>query len=271
MSFQAGDAIGDYEVVGPLGSGGMGNVYRVRNLIADRQDAMKVITPGAAVSGEMADRFIREIRVHASLDHPNIAAFRTALKVENMVVMVMELVEGINLEERLRQGPLRCEEAIDYVDQVLSALEFAHQRGVIHRDIKPANLILTPAGRVKITDFGIAHSTADPRLTATGMAVGSLYYMCPEQVKSMPVDGRSDVYSLGATFYEMVTGRRAIQGESEYQVLTGHLLQTPVPPDAVNPYVPHALSLLILKSLEKEPADRFQSADEFRQALLGLE
>ena len=270
MSFEVGDTIGDYQIVGLLGKGGMGHVYRVRNAISDHVDALKVISPGVAASSELADRFLREIKVHASLDHPNIAAFRTALRVDNLVMMVMELVEGVNLEERLRQGPVAVAEATGYIDQVLSALAFAHERGVIHRDIKPANLILTSTGQVKITDFGIAHLVGDPRLTATGMALGSLYYMCPEQVKSQPVDARSDLYSLGITFYEMTTGQRPIRGDGEYEILTAHLLRAPTPPAEVNPAIPGALSAMIMKALEKEPADRYQSAYEFRLALRSL-
>ena len=269
MTFQVGDIVGDYEIVGVLGQGGMGHVYRVRNLLTFHHDAMKVIAPGQ-VNGDLADRFLREIRVHASLDHPHIAAFRTALRVENIVVMVIELVEGVNIEERLRAGPIDWPEAAAYANQALQALAFAHSRGVIHRDIKPANLILTPAGQIKITDFGIAHSAADPRLTATGMAVGSLYYMCPEQVKSQPVDARSDIYSLGATLYEMVTGERPIRGQSEYEILTGHLMQVPAAPRSLNPRVPDMLSGVILKALEKDPAARFQSAEDFRQAMRHL-
>ncbi len=270
MRFQPGDTIGDYQIVGLLGKGGMGNVYRVRNLISDHIDALKIISPGVTESNDLAERFLREIKLHASLDHPNIAAFRTALNVNNLVVMVMELVEGINLEERLRQGPMPVAESIACADQVLSALAFAHERGIIHRDIKPANIILTPAGLVKITDFGIAQSAADPRLTATGMAVGSLYYMCPEQVASKPVDARSDIYSLGATFYEMLTGQRPIRGEAEYEILTAHLLRVPTPPAELNPAIPAALSAVVMKSLEKNPAARFQSAHQFRQALRTL-
>ena len=146
MALQIGDTVGDYEIVGVLGKGGMGKVYRVRNLLSDRIEAMKVVLPDLSADPGLADRFLREIRVHASLEHPNIAALRTALRVDNQVLMVMELVEGISLEERLRQGPLDLASGIRYVDQILSALDLAHSRGIIHRDIKPANVIVTPDG-----------------------------------------------------------------------------------------------------------------------------
>ena len=167
------------------------------------------------------------------------------------------------------QGPIEAQAAVDLVDQVLSALAFAHARGVIHRDIKPANIIVTPAGMVKLTDFGIAQSAGDPRLTATGMALGSLYYMSPEQVSAQPVDGRADIYSLGVTFYHMVTGRRPFDGDSGPAILAAQMMLTPTPPAEVNPDVPAAVSAVIMRALEKEPARRFQTAGEFQSVLRG--
>ena len=269
MSFQIGDTIGDYQIVDVLGKGGMGKVFRVRNLISERVDAMKIVAPDLGGNQELADRFLREIKVHASLEHPNIAALRTALRVGDQFAMVMELVDGMDLDERLRQGPIETRSGIDIVDQVLSALAFAHARGVIHRDIKPANIIVTPAGMVKLTDFGIAQSAGDPRLTGTGVALGSLYYMSPEQVSAKPVDGRADLYSLGVTFYHMVTGRRPFDGDSGPAILAAQLMLTPKPPAEVNAEVPLAVSALIMRALEKEPAQRFQTAEEFQTVLRG--
>src|ERR1044071_6235017 len=177
MNLETGSIVGDYQIVGTLGAGGMGKVFKVRNTISDRIEAMKVLLPDLAGAPELADRFLREIKVHASLEHPNIAAVRTALRVGDQFAMVMELVEGRDLDERLREGPIEPRAAIDIVDQVLSALAFAHARGVIHRDIKPANIIVTPGGLVKLTDFGIAHTAGDRRITATGIALGSMFYM----------------------------------------------------------------------------------------------
>jgi serine/threonine-protein kinase len=271
MALQIGETVGDYEIVGVLGKGGMGKVYRVRNLLSDRIEAMKVVLPDRSFDPDLADRFLREIRVHASLEHPNIAALRTALRVDNQVLMVMELVEGISLEERLRQGPLDLASSIRYADQILSALDFAHSRGVIHRDIKPANIIVTPEGNVKLTDFGIARSASDASITHSGVALGSLYYMSPEQVQAQPADPRSDIYALGVTLYEMVTGKRPIDGSSEYAILNAHLSITPAAPVTLNPTVPVRLSAAIMKSLAKLPDHRFQTAEEFRAALRGIE
>jgi len=214
MTFQVGEKVGDYEIVGILGRGGMGKVFRVRNLLTNRLEAMKIVLPDTAASPEMADRFLREIRVHASLDHPHIAQLRTALRIENHVVMIIELVEGEGLDECLRQGIVDVLDGIRYVGQVLSALDYAHARGVIHRDIKPANIIVTQ-GTVKLTDFGIARAPGDRSFTRSGVALGSLYYMSPEQVRTEPIDGRSDLYSVGVTLYEIATGKRPFEGASD--------------------------------------------------------
>src|SRR5208283_5715983 len=144
MSFQIGDKIGDYQIIGVLGAGGMGRVYKVKNLISDRVDAMKILLPDLANEPELADRFLREIRVLASLNHPNIAGLRTAFRLENQLLMVMEFVDGTTLDERAKAGPIPLEDSISYILQALSALGFAHKHGVIHRDIKPANMMLTP-------------------------------------------------------------------------------------------------------------------------------
>jgi len=271
MSLRIGDTVGDYQITGVLGKGGMGEVFRVRNLISDRLEAMKVVVPEGQGDTELAERFLREIKLHASLDHPNIAVLHTALRVEGQILMVMELVEGTNLAERLREGPIEWREAVQYVGQVLCALSFAHARGVIHRDIKPANIMVTAGRQVKLTDFGIARSDSDPRLTLKGMALGSLLYMSPEQVQSAPVDARSDLYSVGVTFYEMVTGKRPFRGENHYELMTAHLTQAPTPPVVLNPGLPPGMSAIILRALEKNPAARFQTAADFQAALRVLE
>lgn len=267
MTLQAGDTVGDYEIIGELGRGGMGKVFRVRNLISDRVEAMKIVLPDQAGDADLAERFLREIKLHASLDHPNIARLSTAFRFGGQVFMVLEYVDGVGLDEELRGTPLSPSITIRYLDQILSALGYAHERGIVHRDLKPANILVTPAKVVKLTDFGIAQAADARRITRTGMALGSLYYMSPEQITSGAVDARSDLYALGVTFFEMVTGKRPIKGDSEYSIMRAQVEQMPVPPMELNPSLPARISGIILKSLAKDPAARFQSAREFQAAL----
>ncbi|HEV2417524.1 MAG TPA: serine/threonine-protein kinase [Terriglobia bacterium] len=267
MSFEIGNRIFDYEITGVLGAGGMGKVYKVRNVISDRVDAMKILLPDLVHQPELADRFLREIKVLASLNHPNIAAFHTALTFENQLIMVMEFVSGITLNERLQQGPLPLKQAITCIDQALAALGYAHRQGVIHRDIKPANMMLTPEGGLKLMDFGIAKAATDPHLTRTGTTVGSLFYISPEQLSGGALDARSDLYSLGVAMYEIVTGKRPFEGKSEYSLMAAHLNEAPRPPMEMNSALSPALNSVILLALAKNPDERFQSADAFRAAL----
>ena len=267
MSEETPKRIGDYEILGVLGSGGMGQVFKVRNVISERIEAMKILLPDLAGRQDLADRFLREIKVLAGLNHPNIAALRTALTLDNQLVMVMEYVEGITLATRLEQGPIPAADAVNYMDQVLGALSYAHRQHVIHRDIKPANMMLTPQGVVKLMDFGIARSGNDRSLTMTGTTMGSLYYMSPEQVKGQGTDERSDLYSLGVSLYEMVTGQPPFRADSDYSLMAAHLDQPPKPPIELRSDLPSALNEIILMAIAKEPAQRFQSADAFRNAL----
>jgi serine/threonine-protein kinase len=270
MSFQVGDTVGDYQIIHLLGAGGMGKVYKVKNLISDRVDALKVLLPDLADDQDLADRFIREIKVLASLNHPNIACLRTAFRQDNQLLMVMEFVEGTTLEERSKAGAIPLQEAIGYITQVLSALGYAHQRGVIHRDVKPANMMLTPDNVIKLMDFGIAKSKTEPKLTQAGATMGSIFYMSGEQVQGGELDGRSDLYSVGVSLYELVTGSRPFQGKSDYDIMVAQLQQTPLPPIEVMPGLPKALNEIIMISLEKDPAKRFQTAEAFSTALRSI-
>lgn len=268
MSLEVGSRIGDYEILAILGAGGMGKVFKVRNVISDRVDAMKVLLPDLEHEPELADRFLREIKVQASLQHPNIAALHTALRVENQLLMIMEFVEGVTIEQRLHQGPIPLANGVDYVCQVLDALGYAHQHGVIHRDIKPANMMLTSKGSVKLMDFGIAKAAADRRLTVTGTTMGSLYYMSPEQIKGMgSLDARSDLYSVGVSLYEIVTGKKPFDGDSQFAIMAAHLEKMPVPPITLDGSLPQVLNDVILMAIAKEPDQRFQSAQAFAAAL----
>jgi serine/threonine-protein kinase len=267
MSEQTNRQIGDYEILGVLGSGGMGKVFKVRNVITDRIEAMKVLLPDLAGRQEVADRFLREIRVLAGLNHPNIGALRTALTLANQLVMIMEYVEGMTLAARLEQGPIPLGEALNYVDQVLAALIYAHGQHIIHRDIKPGNMIVTPEGVVKLMDFGIARGAEDRTLTTAGSTLGSLYYMSPEQVKGEGIDERSDLYSLGVSLYEIVTRQRPFLADSDYSLMAAQVQQTPKAPIELQPDLPPGVNDLILTAMAKEPARRFQSAVAFRAAI----
>jgi len=270
MAPRISDRIGDYEVIGELGAGGMARVYKVRNMISQQVAAMKIMLPDLANEASFAERFLREIQVLAALDHPGIARLHTALRVENQLVMVMELVEGVTLEDLLKQGRIPLNDGIDYICQVLSALSYAHRKGIIHRDIKPANMMRTLQGTIKLMDFGIAKTQLDSRLTRTGNIVGSLHYMSPEQVMGSSLDSRSDLYSVGVCLYEIATGVRPFQADSEYTLMELKIRREPPPPIQVDPSLPNALNEIILKALEKDPARRFQTAEEFWAALARL-
>ena len=274
MAWTSGTRVGDYEIVGTLGYGGMGEVYRVRHAISDRIEAMKLLraAPGSGLQAqEMMDRFVREIRLLATLHHPNIATLHTAFRHEHELVMVMECVEGEDLGRRLPAG-LTLEESLRCTRQVLEALRYAHGRGIVHRDIKPSNIMITPQGEVKLLDFGLALGglalgAPEERLTTTGALVGSMHYIAPEHISGEPHDARSDIYAVGVTLYEMITGRLPIEGTTHIQVIAGHLQHAPVPPDQIQPKVPAALSATVMRALAKDPCERWQTAESFLAAL----
>jgi eukaryotic-like serine/threonine-protein kinase len=268
VGFEVGQRVADYEIVSLLGVGGMSRVYGVRNVISHRNEAMKVLLADLSAEPDLAARFAGEIRTLAALDHPNIAQLHTALQVGNELVMMMEFVDGFTLQQLSKRAPLPLEVVVDYLHQVLAALSFAHNRGVVHRDIKPANIMVTPHGIAKLTDFGIAKSKIENELTIPGTTVGSLYYMSPEQARGgCTIDGRSDLYSLGITMYELLAGRRPFEDESYYAILHSQLTVVPRPPIDVNPLLSKSISDLILKALAKDPARRFQNAAAFSDAL----
>lgn len=273
MAWTPGTRLGDYEIAGTLGYGGMGEVYRVRHIISDRMEAMKLLRAGptsGSQAQEMMDRFVREIRLLATLDHPNIAKLHTAFRHEQELVMVMECVEGEDLGRRLPKG-VTLEESLGYTRQVLEALRYAHGRGIVHRDIKPSNIMITPKGEVKLLDFGLALGGAlsgpDQRLTTTGALVGSMHYIAPEHISGEPHDARSDIYAVGVTLYEMITGRLPFEGTTHVQVIAAHLQHAPRSPSQLNPKVPALLSATVMKALAKNPRERWPTADAFLEAL----
>ena len=265
---QIGDAVGDYRVIEIAGSGGMGTVYKIEHVITRRIEAMKLLPPGASDDPEQVARFEREIQVQARLHHPNIVAVYNAVRNGDLIALVMEYVEGESLQRMLEAGPLPVETAVDFTCQVLGALGYAHKAGVIHRDVAPANIIVTGDLTVKLTDFGLARAAMDIRLSASGVPLGSPWYMSPEQVRGVgPLDARTDLYAVGAVLHEMLTGAKLFEAAGAFAVMRAHVESVPAPPSSRNPKVPPALDDIVRKAVAKAPALRFQSADEFRVAL----
>ena len=268
MSFGIGDTVGTYKIVAAIGSGGMGEVFRVEHVVTNRVEAMKILAAATSSSPEQDQRFLREIQLQASLSHANIAAVHNAFWEDGHLVMIMELIQGASLRSLLEGGRIPLTTAIDYACQALAALDYAHTLGVVHRDISPANMIITEDGTLKLTDFGLAKSLKDIRLTQTGALVGSLYYTSPEQVRGgTNVDDRSDIYSLGAVLYEMATGVKLFSSENPFTLMLAHVEQPPRRPSEVDPALPRVVDEILLKALEKDPERRFQSAEVYRCAL----
>ena len=267
MTLQAGQVVGEYQIVRVLGRGGLGAVYEAVHLISQRAEAMKVMLPEQAGAQEMTERFRREIQLLASLNHPNIARLLNAFYFEDQLIMVMELVEGEDLRSRSRRARIPMPMLMDFAFQVLAALDYAHARGVVHRDIKPANIMVSPAGLVKVLDFGIAISQTSVDLTVAGSLIGSPMHMSPEQVRGEKATQQSDIYSLGVTLYELIAGQPPVSGATTYEIMMAHLNRTPTPLAELRSDIPARLSDVIAKALEKAPANRFATATEFLAAL----
>jgi serine/threonine protein kinase len=268
MAFEVGQIAGVYEFVGVEDNARTGRTYKVRNTIADRFELLRILPKELRKNHEEVERFHREIKVHARLSHPNIVAFYTATELDNQLVMTCEFFEGITLEKRLEAGHMPVKEAATCMAQVLAALGFAHEHGVMHREISPANILLGPNGDVKLTGFGLAKSATDPQLTRAGTVMGWLEYMSPEQVKGLAnVDARTDIYSAGTVLYEMVTGQIPFVCKTQFDVMAAHVTTPPPPPIDLRPDLPAEINQIILTALAKDPDHRFQTAAQFRDAL----
>jgi serine/threonine protein kinase len=276
MPLAAGTRLGPYEIVSPLGKGGMGEVYRARDVRLGREVALKVLPEAAANDSESLARFEREARAVAALNHPNILSIHDTGEHRGVPYAVTELLEGENLGDRLRSGPLAPKRATEIACQVADGLAAAHARGVIHRDIKPENIFLTNDGRAKILDFGIARigpkqgditsRIVAARGSSAQFIMGTAGYMSPEQIRGKPIDFRTDVFSLGACFYEMLTGHRAFDRPSVVETMSAVLKDEPSKgPDVQK--IPEEIRPFVFRCLEKDPADRYQSA---RDLLLDL-
>ena len=270
MALQIGESIGHYQIVEELGVGGNGRVLKVQHLITRRREAMKILANGRPTSQEYAHRVLREIRLQASLDHPNIAAVLNAFWLEDDLVMIMELIDGVTLQKILERRRLNIDQSINLVRQVLNALTYAHANGVIHRDVSTGNIIVCEDGRVKLTDFGLAKGAADMNITESGGMVGSPYYISPEQVRgTAATDQRSDIYSTGVVLYELLTGTRPFEADSTFMLMQAHVQQKATPPIERNAAIPQFISEAVMKAMAKNPWERFQTTAEFLAALEG--
>ncbi len=280
MSLAAGTKLGPYEITGAIGAGGMGEVYRARDTRLDRTVAIKVLPAMFASDADRLHRFEQEARAVGALNHPNILAIYDIGENEGSPYLVTELLEGQTLRERLQGGALPIRKALDFGVQTAAGLAAAHEKGIVHRDLKPENIYVTNDGRVKILDFGLAkvslasgeqtlltRSGSGAGHTRPGAVLGTAGYMSPEQVRGMPADARSDLFSLGMILYEMVSGHKPFHGDSAVETMNAILKEDPPELVATNRAVPPVLERIIRRCLEKNPSERFQSARDLGFAL----
>jgi serine/threonine protein kinase/Flp pilus assembly protein TadD len=274
----SGRTLGKYQLQSRIGAGAMGEVYLAHDEKLNRRVAVKLIANELALDPERLTRFRKEAHAASSLNHPNIVVVHDFGELDGRPFIVTELVEGVTLRERLKEGPIPVRDAIEMALQVTSALASAHARGLVHRDIKPENVMLRPDGYVKVLDFGLAKlarlepmdGAASTAVTDPAQAAGTPSYMSPEQARAEPVDARTDIFSVGAVLYELVTRRMAFSGGSPAVIFAGILAATPTAPTGLNPDVPPELERLIFKALEKDRELRYQSVADMRADLLRL-
>jgi beta-lactam-binding protein with PASTA domain/predicted Ser/Thr protein kinase len=253
---------GRYQVVRKLGAGGMANVYLAEDQELGRRVAIKILNDRHANDDQFVERFRREAKNAAALSHPNIVSIYDRGEAEGTYYIAMEFLDGRSLKELIvSRGPAPITVSVEYARQILQALRFAHRHGIVHRDIKPHNVLVDAEGRVKVTDFGIARAGTS-QMTEAGSIVGTAQYLSPEQARGTHVDQRSDVYSLGIVLYELLTGTVPFSGDTPVEVAMKHLSTLPEPPSVKRPDVPRELDLIVMRSLAKDPNDRYQSAEE---------
>jgi eukaryotic-like serine/threonine-protein kinase len=263
-----GSRIGNYKILEELGRGGMGVVYKAVDTGLDRFVAIKVLSDQLTAKPELLERFRTEAKAQARLNQTNIATLHSFEQAGGRWMIVMEYLEGVTFEQMIeRRGPIPWQEAIPLFKQALMGLGFAHKMGVIHRDIKPSNIFVCRTGYVKVMDFGVAKVAGGQHVTRAGTRMGTVLYMSPEQVESRPVDARSDIYSLGITLYQFISGHVPFEPDSDYKVMNDHVKTPPPPPTQFYPHIPPGIVGAVLHSLAKEPRERFQSCEEFGKAL----
>ncbi len=280
MPIASGTRFGPYEILSPAGAGGMGEVYKAKDTRLDRAVAIKVLPAHLSQNEERRQRFEREARLVSSLSHPHICALHDVGQQDGVDFLVLEFLEGVTLEQRLKGGPLPASQILNYASEIADALDKAHRQGVVHRDLKPANIMLTKSG-AKLLDFGIAklaesapladaltELTSDQRpLTSEGMIVGTFQYMAPEQLEGKEADPRSDIFSLGTVLYEMATGRPAFTGKSKASLVAAIFSSEPPSLTSLQPMTPPALERVVKTCLAKDPDDRWQTAHDLKLQL----
>jgi beta-lactam-binding protein with PASTA domain/tRNA A-37 threonylcarbamoyl transferase component Bud32 len=269
---EPGGIIGErYELGRQLGAGGMARVYRAHDRLLDREVAVKVLSERYAADPAFVERFRREASAAAGLNHANIVSVYDRGETDGSYYIVMEYFDGPDLKQVIRQrGTLPPEEAVDAALQILAALAAAHRRDVIHRDIKPQNVMVGEDGRLKVTDFGIARAGADSAMTEAGAIIGTAQYLSPEQARGEEVTTASDCYAVGIVLYEMLTGQVPFDGDRAVSVAMKQINDRPVRPRALNPEIPASLDAVVMRALEKRPAERYRTAQEFGRALLDV-
>ena len=264
-----GRVIGNrYEIIEKIGEGGMATVYKAKCNILKRYVAVKVLRDEFTTDEEFIKRFNTEAQAAASLTHPNIVSIYDVGHEENIYYIVMELVQGKTLKEIINEdGALPWKWALNVSIQVASALEMAHKNNIVHRDIKPHNIIITEDGIAKVTDFGIAKAVSNSTITAFGTTIGSVHYFSPEHARGGYTDAKSDLYSLGVVMYEMLTGRVPFDADTPVSIALKHMQEKPIEPIKLNPTIPYAVNKIIMKAMEKDPNERYQSATEMLKDL----
>jgi serine/threonine protein kinase len=263
-----GQQVANFRIIEKLGEGGMGVVYKAMDVQLERPVAIKMLTPELSHNPEIVERFRTEARAQANLNHVNLATLYAFLVHEGNAFIAMEFVEGENFEQLIRRrGPLPVEDAIPWFKQALLGVGAAHRMGIVHRDIKPTNLMLNRQGIVKVMDFGIAKVVGVRGATRTGMQLGTPAYMSPEQIQGRTIDVRTDIYALGITLYQMLSGHVPFEEGSDFEIMR-HQVSTPPPPMTnLHPYAPAGYQNVVTKAIEKNPEDRYRSVEEFGAAL----
>src|SRR5580700_8469516 len=282
MAILSGRRLGPYEILSAIGAGGMGEVYKARDTRLDRIVAIKVLPAHLADRAELRERFDREAKTIASLNHPRICTLYDTGHQDEIDFLVMEYLEGETLAQRLTKGALPIQQVLQFAIEIADALDKPHRKGITHRDLKPGNIMLTESG-AKLLDFGLAKlsqqespvaaaplsqlPTAKDAITAQGVILGTLQYMAPEQVEGREVDARTDIFAFGVVVYEMATGKKAFEGKSQASLMAKILETDPPPMITVAPMTPPTLDRVVKRCLVKDPDDRWQSARDLCEEL----